>query len=196
MRVSDFLAAALLMAGTSAAAAQEKANASLHCVPQRPDNIAARESPYDSLKISVAGQPAVLCYGRPSAKGHTMLGGAAVPFGRLWRTGANEPTILHIAFPAMIAGIHVEPGSYSIYSVPGAQEWEVIVNRSIAQWGTESRYTEDVKAQEVGRGKVRSEPIGNHVETLIFRADPAGARGADLILEWEKTRVRIPIRMM
>jgi hypothetical protein len=195
MRGGMLWAAGALLVGMSSPAAAQ-ANVSLHCVPQRTSGLAERESPYDSLRISIAGQQAMLCYGRPSAKGSTMIGGPVVAFGKLWRTGANEPTILHIAFPAMIAGIHVEPGSYSIYSIPGPTEWEIILNRSISQWGSENRYTDAIRAQEVGRGKVRSETVSAHVETMLFRVEPAGARGADLILEWEKTRVRIPIRLM
>ncbi|MGH7468039.1 MAG: DUF2911 domain-containing protein [Longimicrobiales bacterium] len=195
MRCSMILVAGALLLGARGSTAAQ-ASLSTHCVPQRASGLAERESPYDSLKINIGSQQAMLCYGRPSAKGAHMIGGPVVAFGKLWRMGANEPTILHIAFPSMIAGIHVEPGSYSIYSVPGPAEWEIIINRSITQWGSENRYTDAIKAQEVGRGKVRSETIGTHVETMLFRAEPAGARGADLILEWEKTRVRIPIRMM
>jgi hypothetical protein len=178
----------------TAAAAQAQSAVSLKCVPQRPtDN---RPSPYDSLRISVGSNQAVLCFSRPSAGGRTMIGGAAVPFGKLWRTGANEPTIIHVGFSAMIAGVHVEPGSYSIYTVPCQDEWEVIINRSITQWGIERQYTDQVRAQEVGRGKARTEKLSQHVEKLTFRAENVSNRGADLMLEWEKTAVRIPIRRM
>lgn len=161
------------------------------CKPQRPTE--NRASAYDSVAFNVGGQRAVICYGRPAARGRTMIGGEAVPFGKLWRTGANEPTTLHIPVPATIAGVAVTPGSYSIYTVPGEKEWEVIVNRSTSQWGHESRYTDEVKAQEVGRGRVPSTALSEHVEVFTIRSTPAG-NGADLALEWEKTRVVIPIR--
>jgi hypothetical protein len=119
-----------------------------------------------------------------------------VPFSKLWRTGANEPTIIHVAFPAMIAGVQVEPGSYSLYTIPSEDEWEVIINRSITQWGIERQYTDQVKAQEIGRGKAKSEKLSQHVERLTFRTENVSNRAADLLLEWEKTAVRIPIRMM
>src|SRR5690606_41272759 len=61
---------------------------------------------------------------------------------------------LHIPFAAEIAGLRVEPGAYSIYTVPGEDEWEVIVNRSVSQWGIETQYTPEVRAQEVGRATV------------------------------------------
>ncbi len=54
-----------------------------------------RLSPLDSLTFTVGGSPVKLCYGRPSARGRTMIGGRDVAYGRLWRTGANEPTMIH-----------------------------------------------------------------------------------------------------
>jgi hypothetical protein len=121
-----------------------------------------------------------------------MLGGEAVPDGKLWRTGANEPTILSTAVTLTVAGIRVAPGTYSLYTVPYAGEWEIIVNRSTSQWGEESNYTAAVKAEEVGRGRVKSEAAPTPVETFTIQSEPSG-RGASLVLEWEKTRVRIPV---
>ncbi len=161
------------------------------CKPQRPTG--NRASPYDSTIITLGGKRALICYGRPAARGRTMIGGAMVPYGKLWRTGANEPTTMHIPFAATIAGVKVEPGSYSIYTIPGEKQWQVIVNRSTSQWGHEGRYTPEVKAQEVGQGTVNSSALKDHVEVFTIKSVPA-TNGADLILEWEKTRVAIPIR--
>jgi hypothetical protein len=122
-----------------------------------------------------------------------MLGGADIPYGKLWRTGANEPTIFFAAAPLKVAGISVKPGVYSLYTVPGAREWEIIVNRSISQWGEESNYTPEVKAQEVGRAKIKAESAGSPVETFTIRAEPGNAKSASLVLEWEKTQVNIPV---
>lgn len=161
------------------------------CKPQR--ETANRASPYDSTIITIAGQRALICYGRPAARGRTMIGGAMVPYGKLWRTGANEPTTLHIPFAATIAGVKVQPGSYSIYTIPGEKQWQVIVNSSTSQWGHEGRYSPAVKAQEVGQGVATSSALKDHVEVFTIKSVPA-AKGADLILEWEKTRVAVPIR--
>jgi hypothetical protein len=122
-----------------------------------------------------------------------MLGGKDVPYGKLWRTGANEPTIFFTPIPLQVAGLPVPPGVYSLYTVPGPKEWEIIVNRSVAQWGKEDQYTDAIKAQELGRAKVKSEKLAAPVETFTIRAEPAGNNAASLALEWEKTRVRIPI---
>lgn len=163
----------------------------LQCVPQR--DTAGRASPYDSTTVEAGVLQAKICYGRPSAKGRTMIGGELVPYGKLWRTGANEPTIIHLATAAELAGIPLEPGSYSLYTIPDAESWTVIVNRSITQWGHESTYRGEVAAQEVGRATVAREELPEHLETFTIRSEATGPAAAQIMLEWEKTRVRIPI---
>lgn len=171
--------------------AEVASGVALHCAPQQ--DPAGRASPYDSVTVAAGTLQAKICYGRPSLRGRTMLGGEHVPYGKLWRTGANEPTIIHLASAAEIAGIAVEPGSYSLYTIPGAEEWTVIVNRSITQWGHESRYNDDVAAQEVGRATVAREEISEPIETFTIRSESAGSGSARLVLEWETTRVTVPI---
>lgn len=133
--------------------------------------LARRSSPLDSVTVAIDGGAVKVCYSRPSARGRTMIGGSAVPFGTLWRTGANEPTMIHTTVPVTVAGVRVEPGSYSLYTVPGEQQWEVVLNRSISQWGHESRYTDEVKAQEVGRGTAASTRLDDHVEMFTIRTE-------------------------
>jgi len=179
---------------TPASGQEAKASTALRCTPQ--NQVEGRASPYDSVAIAQAGIEAKVCYGRPSMRGRTIFGAegqALVPYGKLWRTGANEPTIIHLASAAEIAGIAVDAGSYSIYTIPGAAEWTVIVNRSISQWGHESRYTAEVQAQEVGRATVKAERLDDPVEQFTIRSIPGGQGGAELVLEWERTRVRIPV---
>jgi hypothetical protein len=169
--------------------------AALACKTMNTDHLplATRQSPLDSLSFKVGTASVKLCYGRPSARGRTMIGGEAVPFGQLWRTGANEPTMLHTTGPLVIAGVAVPAGSYSIYSIPDPKTWHVIVNRSITQWGKENQYTAEVKAQEVGHGMAESSSLASPVETLVFRTEAGAGGGVNLLLEWEKTRVTIPI---
>lgn len=165
------------------------------CITMNTKNLplATRQSPLDSVSFTVGGNAVKVCYGRPSLRGRKMLGGEAVPYGKLWRTGANEPTMIHTTGPLTIAGIKVPAGSYSLYTVPGATEWVVIVNRSITQWGEESNYTDKVKAQEVGRGKVKAESAAAPVEKFTIRAEPPGSDATALVLEWQATSVRIPL---
>ncbi|MGH7630547.1 MAG: DUF2911 domain-containing protein [Gemmatimonadales bacterium] len=152
-----------------------------------------RKSPLDSVSFSVGGKTVKVCYGRPSLRGRQMLGAEAVPFGQIWRTGANEPTMIHATGLITVAGLKVPAGTYSLYTVPGKTEWEIVVNRSTTQWGEESNYTDEVKKQELGRAKVKAESMSAPVETFTIRAEPASGEAKALVLEWEKTRVRIPV---
>ena len=125
-----------------------------------------------------------------------------MPYDMLWRTGANEATTIHLPFAAEIAGIAIEPGKYSIYTVPSTREWVVVVNASTSQGGRtrdegrfNNEYIAEVRAQEVGRGLAMSESIDEHVEQFTIRSEQTGIDSANIILEWERTRVRIPVRV-
>jgi len=179
---------------TGAVAFGERDIVKLDCVIMNERDFDSRPSPLDSVSFDVQGHPVKVCYGRPSAKGRTMIGGEAVPYGKIWRTGANEPTMIHTSTALNVAGIEIEPGTYSFYTVPRESEWEVILNRSISQWGRENRYTEEVRAQEVGRGTVRSKRTDNHVETFTMSTESSSA-GVTLLLEWEHTRVMVSIKV-
>lgn len=179
--------------GTGAPAAGQPQAVALECEPSPRMPVEGRASPYDSATVSVGGQQLKICYGRPAARNRTIFGeGGLVPYGRLWRTGANEPTIMHVPFTANVAGLTVPPGSYSVYTEPGATEWTLIINRATAQWGHEGSYTDAVREQELGRATVPAERLDQHVEQFTIRGEPTAA-GADILLEWERTRVRIPV---
>lgn len=183
-----------LAAGAGAGAAPTPAVPDTACIVMRTDSLPldSRESPLDSLSFTVGGYPVKVCYGRPSVRGRPVFG-ALVPYRVIWRTGANEPTMIHTTRAIRIAGIAVQPGSYSIYTIPGEHRWELIVNRATSQWGHESNYTDDVRAQEVGRSVVPSESAERYTEQLTFRASPAAAGVTVLSLHWERTVVAIPV---
>ena len=153
-------------------------------------DVEGRASPYDSVTISVGEGVAKVCYSRPSLRGRTMIGGDAVPYGQVWRTGANEPTTIHLTTAASIAGIDVDAGSYSLYTIPREDgDWTLIVNASTSQWGHESRYP-GVQDQDVGRTGVHTEGVDPAIEQFTIR--PMGD-DAGLVVEWQNTRLHIPI---
>ena len=166
----------------------------------------SRESPHDVLRFTVDGRPALLCYGRPSVRGRRIFG-ELVPYGQLWRTGANEPTTLHLPFAADVAGLPLPRGRYALYSVPGETDWVLVVNGSTRQSGRtrEERgrrgrlfpnaYTEAVARAEVGRRAVESTRV-DHVEQLSIEAEPGAAGSTTLLLSWEEVQLRIPIRAL
>jgi len=151
--------------------------------------IAQRPSPLDSVQLSVDGAAIKVCYGRPSLRGRTMVGGVN-PFGQPWRLGANEPTRLFLPFAAEVAGVRVEPGEYSLYVVPQQTSWEVHVNKAVDRWGIP--IDEKVQAQDVGKGAVPVETLSQPVEELTMQL-VAGSPN-ELVVEWGTARVRIPIR--
>ena len=182
------LAALCTVAATPAAAQQDMA-----CPYNQRMALDRRASPLDSLSFAAGGATVKICYGRPSLKGRTMIGDEAVPFGKVWRTGANETTKLIATAPVMVGSIAVPAGMYALYAVPGETEWHVIVNKSHEQWGQEGSYTAEVQAQELGRVPAKVESLGTPVETFTIRSEAQADGSAHLILEWQTTRVRVPV---
>jgi hypothetical protein len=157
-----------------------------------------RSSPLTALRFSAGDSRLKLCYGSPAARGRRMLGGSRVPYGRLWRTGANEPTTLISSDSLDVAGIVIPPGRTALYTIPGPESWEVILTAATSQWGIESEYSAEIRATERGRTILPSER-GEFTERLRFRIESRTARDsvrADLVLAWEATRLRIPIRFL
>lgn len=155
-----------------------------------------RPSPMGSVSFTLGRAKVKICYGRPASRGRRMLGGSRVPFGKLWRTGANEPTTIISTGALDIAGIPVPVGRSSLYTVPGPETWEIILNRSTSQWGIESEYTDSVRAQELGRAILRSEHVAPPLERLTFFVEPEANGKSDameLVLRWEGIQVRIPV---
>jgi hypothetical protein len=153
-----------------------------------------RASPTASISFGIGTGRVKVCYGRPASRGRRMIGGRLVPFGRLWRTGANEPTLIITTTPLQIAGIPVPAGRASLYTVPGPETWEIILNSSTRQWGIESEYSDAVKARELGRAILPSEIRQSSLERLTFSVESRESqKQVDLVLRWENILVRIPI---
>jgi hypothetical protein len=151
---------------------------------------AERASPLGQTTISVGGETALLCYGRPSARDRTVMGGL-VPYGQPWRLGANEATAIHLPFAAQIGGVDVEPGSYSIYAVPGETEWEFFLNTAYERWGIP--INEGVMADNVGSFTASAETADSMVEQLTMTWESHGADMGHIVMTWENTRVEIPV---
>jgi len=195
------------LCGVVAAACGSDPSPTMACRMDGPrDAIAQRPSPFDSIVIGSDGSiRAKLCYSRPFARGRTVMGGL-VPYDTLWRTGANEPTIIHLFEQAEIAGILVEPGDYSIYTLPSTDEWQVVVNASTGQWGLTqdsygaegnffpNAYTDAVRAQELGRRPISTEQVP-YTDQLTASFNQVGDSRYDLLFDWETTRLVIPIQL-
>ena len=128
-------------------------------------------------------------YARPGVKGRKIFG-ALVPYGKIWRTGANTATRVSFSTDVMVGGETVTAGDYALFTIPGETEWTIILNTVAGQWGSYA-YSE---AQDVLRVKVPAETV-EHVETMHLDLENIHKASADLTLTWETTRVRVPLEI-
>jgi hypothetical protein len=150
-----------------------------------------RASALGSLRFRVSDAELSLCYGRPVRRDRTVFGGL-VPYGSLWRLGANEPTRLSITQDITLAGIPLRPGRYSLYALPRPDTWTVYVSRSTLHWGND--ISAEVRSQEVGQVVVPAERLAEPVETLTVRVEDHGSSDqAELVFEWERTRIALDV---
>lgn len=132
-----------------------------------------------------------IVYSRPSLKGRSVFGTGSLlaPIGDVWRTGANGATKLTFSDPVNIGNKTLPAGSYGLFTIPGANEWTIIINTNSKGWGSFD-YKE---AEDVVRFKVAPETTGTTTETFTIAIDDITAQTATIYLKWGKTKVKIPI---
>lgn len=147
-----------------------------------------RQSP--SAKVSqVVGLTEVsVDYSSPAAKGRKIFGGL-VPFGQLWRTGANGATKITFSKDVTIDDKPVPAGTYALFSIPTATGWTLILNKNPNQGGTD-QYKQDL---DVARFMIKPQPIPPR-ERLTFLFNNTSESATSLDLEWDKVRVSLPIK--
>jgi len=126
-------------------------------------------------------------YGRPLKRDRVIFGDV-VPWGTVWRTGANAATQLSTAVDLVIGDATVPAGTYSLWTLPSASGWKLIVNRQAGQWGTQYD-----PARDLARVDMKVETLPVPVEMMTIEIAPAGA-GATLVISWDLTRVSVPLR--
>ena len=104
------------------------------------------------------------------------------------KAGANEATSFVTTADLMVGDIHVPAGKYTLYTIPGEKEWTIIINKQTGQWGTE--YKQD---QDLGRTKVKSDKTSSTVEQFTISFDKPSGKNTKMNLEWENTKVSVPI---
>jgi hypothetical protein len=125
-------------------------------------------------------------YGRPSMRGRKIMG-ELVPFDKVWRTGANKATHLTTSAEVTIAGVVVPAGTYTLYTLPGATAWKLIINKQTGQWGTQYD-----AAQDHARVDMKVEKTAAPVEQFTITMSGTGGAGT-ITLEWEGTKVSVPV---
>jgi hypothetical protein len=140
------------------------------------------------VPVELKGKEVKIDYSRPSIRGRKIMGGL-VPYGQVWRTGANEATSLTTGVDLSIGDTKVPAGKYTLYTLPGEKSWKLIINKQTGQWGTEYD-----QAQDLARVAMMKSALSSPVEQFTIKLEKTGADAANLVLEWETTRVAVPVR--
>lgn len=147
-------------------------------------------SPTCDLKQRVGLTDVDITYSRPGVKGREIFGGL-VPYGQVWRTGANQATKLVVSTPVKLNGSEIPAGTYALMTIPGKDEWTVIINKGSEQWGA---YKYDEKS-DVARFKVKAISLSKPVETFTIEFDDIKDDSANLNLSWDKTLVPLKLQV-
>ncbi|HWI92635.1 MAG TPA: DUF2911 domain-containing protein [Flavisolibacter sp.] len=144
-------------------------------------------SPGQTLKQDFGISSIELNYSRPGIKGRKIFGDL-VPYGKVWRTGANSATRIKFSDDITIGGQALKAGEYAIYTVPGEKEWEVIINKGSVNWGTDYKQEDDIL-----RVKATPVKLDQPVESFTMQFANVKSNSTDLQIMWDKTLVSVPI---
>ena len=136
-------------------------------------------SPPAQASVELKGKTITIDYSAPSVRGRQIAGGI-VPYGKVWRTGANAATTLKTPIDLKIGNLKVPAGTYTLYSLPSESGCILIVNKQTGQWGTE--YDE---AKDLGRTPMNPVKQADPVETMVIKFDPVKNNATDLHIIWE-----------
>jgi len=131
-----------------------------------------------------------LTYSRPSIKNRQLFkeGSELAPLGKVWRTGANSATRIKVTDPIEIAGKAVDTGTYAIFTIPGKNEWTLILNKGAKNWGSDYIEASDIFRVTIPAGKMKES-----IETFTMQFANVKTESCELHLMWGKTFVSIPI---
>jgi hypothetical protein len=134
------------------------------------------------------GKTVTIQYSRPSMRGRKIFGGL-VPYDEVWRTGANAATSLKTDVALTIGGASVPAGSYTLYTLPGASAWKLIINKQTGQWGTEYD-----KSQDLARVDMKVSQRSSPLEEFTISFEKTGGGSATLKLEWDTTVASVDVK--
>lgn len=145
-------------------------------------------SPRAQLKQRVGLTDVEIDYARPSKRDREIFGGL-VPYGKMWRTGANAPTKIKFSEAVKLEGKDIPAGEYVLLTIPAQDQWTIILSKDAQMQGTDAYKQEN----DAARLTVKPTSLPMAVETFTIGVDEIRAGGATLALDWDKTRV--PIKM-
>ena len=146
-------------------------------------------SPLDSSVIVFNGNRISVHYSRPSMRGRKIMGGV-VPFGIVWRTGANAATSFLTQTDIILSGVAIARGSYTLYTLPSSKQWKLIINRQTGQWGTVYNEKFDLASIPLKKANLK-QPVEKFTITLEKTAEKTGV----MKLAWEKTQLSVHFQL-
>ena len=147
-----------------------------------------RPSPAASATCDLGGGKTIKTnYSSPRMKGRDIYGDL-VPFGQVWRAGANEATTFVTSSDLVVDGKTVPAGSYTIFTIPAADKWTLIINNKTGEWGIPYKYESD----ELARVDMKVSKLPAPVENFTIAYDKSGS-GCTLRMDWETTRASVDI---
>jgi len=147
-------------------------------------------SPACTLKQRVGLTDIEIDYSRPGVKGREIFGGL-IPYGKVWRTGANQATKIVFSTPVTLNGTQIPAGTYALMTIPDKNEWTIIINKGAEQWGA---YKYDEKS-DVARIKAKPISIDNPVDTFTIQIGQIQDDSSVIDLVWDKTKVPLKLQV-
>jgi Protein of unknown function (DUF2911) len=133
------------------------------------------------------GKSVTIDYSSPRAKGRKIYG-ELVPFGQIWRTGANEATALVTPVDLTIGGTTVPAGSYTIFTVPNKDKWALVISKKTGEWGT----AYPGESNDLARVDMKVSALPSPAENFTISFEKAGS-GANLNIDWDTTRASVTV---
>jgi hypothetical protein len=149
----------------------------------------SRPSPAASASCDLGGGKTVkTAYSSPRVKGRKIYGGL-VPYGEVWRTGANEATTFVTSSDITVGGTKVPAGSYTIFSVPNADGWKLVVSKGTGEWGTQYPGAD----KDLARIDMKVSKLPSPVENFTISYEKSGS-GCMMNIDWETTRASVDVK--
>lgn len=148
-----------------------------------------KASPFAMVEQEMGLSKISVKYSRPATKGREIFGGL-VPYGRIWRVGANESTKITLDTDMTVMGNTLPKGTYALYAFPEASEWQIVFHKNISHWG-DGRKNYDPK-EDLFRAKVKPQKKLHHQENFLIAFDSITHNSANMTLTWAETQVNIP----
>ena len=147
-----------------------------------------KPSPPASTTCDLGGGKSIKTdYSSPRMKGRKIYG-ELVPYGKVWRTGANEATTFVTSNDVVVGGKTVPAGSYTLFTIPNADKWTLIINKKTGEWGIPYKYESD----ELARVDMKVSKLPSPVENFTISYEKSG-NGCTMNIDWESTRASVDI---